>query len=159
MRYGYLILVVLLASVAGCNSQIIQAKASRDVHFYKRAFDASPNQCYYALRWALKINGYSLAKEDLPKGLISTTWKPVTADSHYLPQFGRRDYGATGGYHQLEVRVVPKGSRTQVQVGSRVKAVVSRLESSGIEENKVLAEIGDYLRSKQPKITNTGMME
>lgn len=159
MTYRYIILVVLLAAIAGCNAQIIQAKASRDVHFYKRTFNASPNQCYYALRWALKINGYSLAKEDLPKGIVTTTWKAVSADSHYLPQFGRRDYGVTGAYHQLEVKVVPRGSKTQIQVGSRVKGVVANLKSSGIEENKVLAEVGDYLRSKQPNITNTGMVE
>ncbi len=133
---------------AGCDARHVDAKTADDIHFYDRSFAASPNDCYYALRWALKISGYSIA-----------TWTPTTSDSHYLSVFTHRDYGVNGGYHQLEVRVVPQGTKTQVEVGSRVKAVVRNLESSGVEEQKVLAELGGYLRAEEPSLSNEGIAE
>ncbi len=158
-RISFFVIMVAVIAAAGCNKPFVKAKASRDLHFYDRTFEATPNQCYYALRWALKANRYTLAKENLMDGILTTTWQPVSSDSHYLPLFNREDYGVTGAYHQLEVHVVPVGSKTRVDVASRVKSVVANITSSGVEEHKVLAAVGDYLRSKEPDITNEGIAE
>ena len=156
-----IIVIVLLGMVVGaCNKPFLRAKPSGNVEFKSRDYKATANDCYYAIRWALKMNGYSMANENLSDGILTSTWSPVTSDSHYLPLFDSRDYGTTGAYHQLEVHVVPHGSqRTRVQVGSRVKAVVTGLKSSGVEERQILAEIGGYLRKHEPEITNDGIHE
>lgn len=126
----------------------------------ERQYAADPNRCYYAVRHALAARGYPVAQEDLPGGVITTAWVPTTADSHFLQPFRSRDYGTTGGYHQLEVRVVPSASgRTQVVVTSRCKSVAAFLVSSGVEEGAVLAAIGDYLRSAEVEVTNVGVDE
>lgn len=156
-RIVFLVILAVLAS--GCNKTFVRGRVAKDIHYYKHTYDATPNECYYALRWALKINGYPLAKENLTDGILTTTWEPVTSDSHYVELFDRRDYGTTGAYHQLEVRVVPQGRHTMVKVGSRWKSIVINLKSSGVEERKILAQVGNYLRAKEPSITNEGMSE
>jgi hypothetical protein len=160
MKIRYMIAILLLVGVGfGCSGAIVNAKVSKKVDYYSKTFKASPNECYYALRWALKINGYPVAKEDLPAGIIKTVWRPVTSDSHFLPVFDSKDYGATGAYHQLEVKVVPRGSKTKVEVGSRLKTIAPNMKSSGVEERRVLAQVGDYLRSHEPMISNEGISE
>lgn len=160
MKIKYLMVVLLLIGIGfGCDGPLVKAKVPKEIHYYSKTFCATPNQCYYAIRWALKINGYPVAKEDLPAGILHTVWQPVTSDSHYLPVFDSRDYGATGAYHQLEVRVVPRGDKTKVEVGSRLKTIAINLKSSGVEERKVLAQVGDYLRTHEPSISNEGIAE
>ena len=149
----------LLAVMASCNNHFVNAKVSKDVEYFKHEYDASANQCYYALRWALKMNGYPIVKENLRDGIIETAWVPANADSHYMPYFGRKDSGVSGTYHQLEVKVVPIGGKTTLEVASRIKSVVSTMKSSGFEERKILAEVGDYLRAGEPVITNEGIEE
>jgi hypothetical protein len=159
-RYLILAIVMLGVVVGGCNKPFLRAKPSKDVTFESRTYKATANNCYYAIRFALKRSGYTMSSENLADGLLKSSWVPVTSDSHYLPLFDSRDYGVTGAYHQLEIQVVPHGShRTEVRVGSRVKAVVTGLQSSGVEERKVLAEVGDYLRKNEPEITNDGIGE
>lgn len=160
MRNRLIIAVILLGVfVCGCSDKMVLAKTAKDLHFFSKTYNASPNECYYAIRWALKINGYPLAHENLPGGILTTTWQPVTSDSHYLEPFASRDYGVTGAYHQLEVRVVPRDNKTKVDVGSRVKSVATGLKTSGVEEEKVLAQIGNYLRSSEPVLSNDGIAE
>jgi len=160
-RHLIIVLVLALGVVAGaCNKPFLRAKASKNVEFESKEFEATPNDCYYALRYAFKINGYSMGSENLMDGILKTTWAPVTSDSHYLQVFDSRDYGVTGAYHQLEARVVPRGQgRTKLEVGSRVKGVASDVKSSGVEERKILATVGDYLRKREPEITNEGIEE
>lgn len=160
-RHLITILVLLVGITAGaCNKPFLRAKASKNVHFESEVYKASANDCYYALRYAFKVNGYSLSSENLTDGILTTTWLPVTSDSHYLPLFDSRDYGVTGAYHQLEARVVPRGhTTTKLEIGSKVKAVVTGLKSSGVEEKKILATVGDYLRKHEPEITNEGLEE
>ena len=128
-----------------------------EVRYFSRDYATDPNDAYYAVRWALKENDLSVADEDLPAGVIKTSWVPVTSDSHYLALFGRRDYGVTGSYFQLEIHLVERGGRTQVKVGSRAKTLVNNLKSSGEVEYAVLNDIGNYLRKSAPEITNLGV--
>lgn len=160
-RHLIMIMVLLVGvAVGACNKPFLRAKTSKNVQFMSEQYKASANDCYYALRYAFKSNGYTLASENLADGILTTTWSPVTSDSHYLPLFDSRDYGATGAYHQLEVRVVPRGhTKTKVEIGSRVKAVVSNIKTSGVEERKILAAVGSYLRKNEPEITNDGIEE
>lgn len=151
--------LLLIVMCAGCSNSVVNAKTSKDVHYYSRTYSATPNQCYYALRWALKINGFPLAHENLHAGVLKTSWEPVSSDSHYIEPFDSRDYGVTGAYHQLEVKVVPIGTKTKVEVGSRVKSVAVGVKSSGIQERRVLAQVGNYLRDAEPALSNDGIAE
>jgi hypothetical protein len=159
IRNMIVILFLIMGIGSGCSGAVVNAKVPKKIDYFSKTFKASPNECYYALRWALKINGYPVAKEDLPAGIIKTVWRPVTSDSHYLPVFDSKDYGATGAYHQLEVRVVPRDSKTKVEVGSRLKTIAPHMKSSGVEERKILAQVGNYLRDHEPMISNEGISE
>lgn len=126
---------------------------------YQQTYAATPNAIYYALRWALKTYGYPIAEEDLQNGIIKTRYVPVGATSHYIDVFTHKDFGVNGAYHQLEVRLVPKGGQTEVQVGSRIQAAVSPIYSSGEEEKLILSKVADYLRSQNAQVTNLGIQE
>lgn len=125
----------------------------------KQEFAASPNDIYYALRWALRSHGYPIAEEDLQNGVIKTRYVPVKSNSHYVDVFGRPDYGVNGAYHQLELRLVPHNGKTEVQIGSRIQSVVANLKSTGGEEKMILGKITDYLRSPNAQVTNLGVQE
>jgi len=154
-----LFVVSLVFVFAGCAHPTVKARSAKKLHYEGRDYAASTNDVYYAIRWSLKQNGYSVAKEDLPNGVITTAWKPVTSDSHYVPLFGRRDYGVTNSYYRLIVDVIPGGGRNVVKVASVVKSLVAELKSSGVEERKVLDGIANYLRVKDPDISNLGIAE
>lgn len=145
--------------MAACSKPMVGGNIARDVHYESTTYAAVPNDIYYAVRWALKENGYPIDKENLSEGMITTSWVPVTSDSHYVPVFGRRDYGVTNSYHQLQVQVTSEEGRTRVRIGSRVMGLVSNIESTGTEEKKVLANIGNYMRTKDPDVTNLGLIE
>ncbi len=157
MRKTIILLFFLLLSV-GCNKVYRTAKPSQP-HLYKQTFSATPNDIYYALRWALRANGYPIAEEDLQNGVIKSRFVPVKATSHYLNIFDRQDYGINGGYHQLEAKLIPQNGKTEVQIGSRIQSIVSRLRSNGSEEELILGKIGDYLRNPNVQLTNLGIQE
>jgi len=159
MRRYVFLLPALLLLLAACGKPMAHAHITPPSQYFSEDYAASANDTYYAVRWALKNAGYPVEKEDLPGGIITTKWLPVTAGSHYIELFDRRDYGATNSYHQLDVRISPEGGRTLVKVGSRAKALVYNLKSSGVEERKVLEYVGDYLRGSEPDITNLGINE
>lgn len=150
-------MVALLAM--GCAKPLVRASAKM-MEPVARSYPADPNQVYYAIRWALAHRGYPVASEHLPSGLITTAWLPTTADSHFLQPFRSRDYGTTGGHHQLELRVANEGpGRTRVEIVSRLKSVLAYVQSSGRQETAVLDEIGHYLHSGDIQVTNTGVEE
>lgn len=151
-----ILILLLMIPFAACTKVFRVAKPSQPLYF-KKTYAAGPNDIYYALRWALRANGYPIAEEDLRNGVIKSRYVPIKARSHYLTLFGRQDFGVSGGYHQLEIRLVPQNGNTEVQIGSRVESMVARLQSAGTEENMILDKIGDYLRSPQPQVTNLGV--
>jgi len=145
-------------SLMGCTKTYRVATPSSP-RLIKHTFAASPNDIYYALRWALRAYGYPIAEEDLQNGVIKTRYVPVKAHSHLLDTFGSPDYGINGAYHQLEVRLVPQNGKTEVQIGSRIQSVVANLKSSGREERLILEKVSHYLRSPNVQVTNLGVQE
>lgn len=158
-RYLWLGLFVLIAGSAACKKPLASAGVLREETYLSRDFAAAANDIYYAARFSLDRCGYSIATENLQDGVLTTTWMPVTSDSHYVEIFGRPDYGVTNSYHRLDILVEPEGGRTRVKVGSKIKSLVSHLKSSGIEERKVLEGIANFLRKGDPEITNLGVSE
>lgn len=156
MMKKILLLLCCLVPFTACTKVFRVAKPSSP-HYFKRTYAASPNDIYYALRWALRTHGYPIAEEDLQNGVIKSRYVPVKARSHYLKLFGRQDFGVSGGYHQMEVRLVPRGGNTEVQIGSRIESMVVHLQSAGTEEGMILEKIADYLRSPQAQVTNLGV--
>jgi hypothetical protein len=156
-RCALLFVVAVVFAASACAKPLATAKVLPDVNYISREFAAEPNDVYYSVRWGLDQNGYAVAHEDLKSGIVTTTWQPVTSDSHYVPMFDRRDYIVTKSYHQLEIQISSQDGRSRVKVGSRIKSLVSNLKSSGIEERKVLASIGDHLGTGEPEITNLGV--
>lgn len=149
-------LMLVLVVTTGCGKPLATAKVAKEVAYLSRSFVTDANEAYAAVRWALRITDYPIAKENLQDGIVTTTWVPTTSDSHAIVIFGRRDFGVTGAYHQLEVHIVPENGRTRIDIGSRVKALAEGVESTGIEERKILSEISNYLRVAEPAITNIG---
>lgn len=154
-----IILAVLVLAAAGCSKPLVTAKVDPNVGYVSKSFPAGTAETIAAVKWALKINGYSLSNESSQDMTITTTWAPTTSDSHAIDFFQRRDYGVNGAYHQLEVQVSPEEGRTKVYVGSRLKTIVARLRSTGIEEKKILNEVGNFLRTSEPTVTNLGLEE
>ncbi|MDO8527476.1 MAG: hypothetical protein Q7T03_07310 [Deltaproteobacteria bacterium] len=143
----------------GCTKTYAVAKPTKP-YMYKQNFANSPNDLYYALRWALRTYGYPIAEEDLQNGVIKSHYVPVRAYSHYVPLYiDRKDYGANGAYHQLEVRLVPKSGNTEVMIGSRIQSIVVPMKSSGTEEHMILDKVADYLRSANVQVTNVGLQQ
>ncbi len=159
MKKALILCAIVAAALAACSKPMVRAKVLPDVHYYSRSYAANANDTYYAVRWALKDVNMPVATEDLNAGIITTKWEPVTSDSHYVEMFGRPDYGVTNSYHQLEVQISFDQGRSMVKVGSRIKSLVARLQTSGIIEKKVLDGIGNFLRNSEPDITNLGVSE
>ncbi|HPQ81433.1 MAG TPA: hypothetical protein PLZ86_06875 [bacterium] len=153
---SFLFLACLTSS---CSKPLASAKVRTGSPEVSRDYAALPNDIYYATRWALVEAGYAVALENLQDGVIMTSWEPVRSDSHFIPLFDRKDYGVTNSYHQLEIKIVPGGGRTDVKITSRVKSLAARIKSTGIEEKKILDGIGNYLRKTEPSLTNLGVSE
>lgn len=156
IRLFFLLLFGSMALSCAKTYSVAQPKMPK---IYQKSFSATPNDIYYALRWVFRSFGYPIAEEDLQNGVIKSRYVPVKATSHYVKIFGRKDYGVTGAYHQLEARLVPKGGGVIVQVGSRFQGIVASLKSTGREENLVLDKVSDYLRSPSAQVTNQGLKE
>ncbi|MFH1830115.1 MAG: hypothetical protein ABH871_04995 [Pseudomonadota bacterium] len=159
MRAFALLIAFVAVACSSCSKPLVSARVDNRIQYFTQNYAATPNDTYYAVRWALKEAHLPVAEEDLPSGVIKTSWVPTTSDSHYLELFDRRDYGATNSYFQLEIHVEDGSGRTQVKVGSRVKTLVNNIYSSGEVEQKVLAGIGNYLRKSAPELTNLGVNE
>lgn len=150
---------LLLFLLPSCSKPMADAKVAKDVEYVSRDYAADANDIYYAVRWALVECAYPLANENMQDGIITTAWVPITSNSHYVEIFGRRDFGVTNSYHQIEIQVVPEDGRTRVKSGSRFKTMVANMKSSGVEERKILDRIGDRLRKTEPEVTNLGIDE
>ena len=157
--WGLVMVLVGLVTLSACTKPLANARVAPDVQYISRSFPANANDTYYAVRWALNEAGYPVAGEDLASGIITTKWVPVTSDSHYIELFGRRDFGVTNSYYQLDLRIGYDNGRATVQIAARAKTLAANFKSSGIEERKVLDFIGSYLRIGEPEITNLGVSE
>lgn len=146
----------LLLPVIGCTKTFATARTTEGT-VYTKEFSATPNDLYYALRWVFKSYGYPVAEEDFQNGVIKSRYVPVGPVSHYTDVFGRRDYGVTGAYHQMEARLIPRGGKTGIQMVSRIQGIVRNIKTSGREEKMLLAKIADYLRSRHIQVTNQGV--
>lgn len=155
---GRIFLFLVFASLVGCTKTFSVAKP-QNLPAYQATFAVSPNDLYYALRWALTNHGYPIADEDFQNGVITTHYVPVTATSHYVDVFGRKDFGVTNSHHQLEARLMPKEGVTIVTLHSRAQSVAQPFRSTGDEERKILAKMGDYLRKKNIQVTNLGLVK
>ncbi len=153
----WIFFAIILFATASCSKPLAVAKVNPSVRYVTREYVATPNDVYYAVRWALDQHGYALDQEDLGNGIVTSTWGPVRSDSHYVELFGRPQYTANSAHYQLDVKIIPDGANTKVRVGTRIKSLTSSLLSSGVEEDKVLISVGDYLRVEAPTITNLGV--
>ncbi|MBI2343039.1 MAG: hypothetical protein HYV02_01680 [Deltaproteobacteria bacterium] len=157
--WSLLLGIACIGMGSGCAKPLVRGNVEAMPPVTK-TFSAGPNAIYYGVRWALAERGYPVGFEDLHGGVITTAWVPVGANSHYLRPFKTPDYGTTGAYHQLEVRVMPTGGGgTTVSVVSRVNSIIRGLHSSGREEAGVLEEIQHYLHGSGVEVTNIGVEE
>ena len=155
-RIAWVSFAVMMLTMAACSKPLAVATVNPNVRYVTRIYSATPNDVYYAVRWALDQHGYALDEENLEAGIVTSTWGPVRSDSHYVELFNRPQYTANSAYYQLDVKIIPDGVNTKVRVGTRIKSLTSMLMSSGVEEDKVLVSVGDYLRTDAPEITNLG---
>lgn len=158
-----IVVLVLLCMMSACVKPAVTAKEQSTTPV-ERMYDVTPNQAYYALRWALASAGYPVGQEDLSNGVISTSWVPTSPSSHYLNPFDRsdpdaRDFVNLSGYYKIDFQVVPEGGKTRVVAISRVRVVVAAVKSTGAQETLVLNKVGDYLRTQDPDVTNLGVKE
>ncbi|PIU58458.1 MAG: hypothetical protein COS89_00270 [Deltaproteobacteria bacterium CG07_land_8_20_14_0_80_38_7] len=154
-----LLIAFLLTYIASCSKPMMDAQVVEDVRFASEKVSTDKETSYYAARWALKNNSYPVAVEDIDNGRMETSWMPTTSDSHGIMLFSRRELGVNGAYYKLIVNVVHDGDKTRIDVGSKIKSVVSGVKSTGIEERRILREIKTYLRAAEPDITNIGLQE
>lgn len=154
-----LFLCVLITFVAACSKPLAEGKVSKDVRYISGKFDTNKEEAFYAVRWALKTRGYPIAHENQNEGVVKSTWVPTKSDSHALILFDRPDFGVNGGYYQVLVNVTPEEGKMKIAVATQVKAVPYGVKSTGIEERRILNEIGDYLRVKEPEVSNIGLEE
>lgn len=159
MKKSYIVIVLMLSFASACSKPLASARTVKIGESFSRGFAASTSEVFFAIRWAFVENGYVVSNENVQDGIMTTTWRPVTSDSHYVGYFDRKDFGVTSSYYQLRVDVTPKDGRTNVRIGSEVKTIVSNLKSSGEEERKILNLVGNYLRKGDPTITNLGIDE
>jgi hypothetical protein len=155
-RIAWISFAIILVTIAACSKPLAIATVNPKVRYVTREYTATPNDVYYAVRWALDQHGYALDQENLADGIVTSTWGPIRSDSHYVEMFNRPQYTANSAYYQLDVKIAPEGDGTKVKVGTRIKSLTSMLMSSGVEEDKVLVSVGDYLRTDAPDITNLG---
>ena len=153
------LMIAMLSVCCACSKPMVSGTVTENNKVFTKDYAATPNQTYYAVRWALEANGYALDSEDLGQGVITSTWRSVTSDSHYIEVFDRPDYGVTDSYYQLRVYVINEEGRTKVNIKAPAKTLATNFMSSGVEEKKILASIGDYLRKHEPDVTNLGVME
>ena len=154
------VFVLLLCFQFGCAKAQFTAKI-KEPKFYSRTYLEEPNAVYYAVRWALQTNGYPIESKNLEKGILVSRWVSVTPSSHAVQLFGRKDYGVTASYHQLEIQIAAaeETGRTKVRIGSRIQSMINRIHSTGTEEELILSKISDYLRDPESKVTNMGLEE
>ncbi|PJA19967.1 MAG: hypothetical protein COX62_05645, partial [Deltaproteobacteria bacterium CG_4_10_14_0_2_um_filter_43_8] len=111
----FLFCILLSSLQLACSKPLVQARVSEKIVYFDDEMKSTPNEAYYAIRDSLSTFGYGIESEDLPKGLIVTTWVPTKSDSHYVAPFEHRDYAVNGAYHQLRIYVEPDENKVKVK--------------------------------------------
>lgn len=150
------VLLFLLFVMASCGKPRLFGK-EMEVHPIVKIFPMESKRALLSAKEALAYNGYNIQREDPDQGFLETHWQSTTSDSHYVKFFDRQDRGTVGAYHKLIVKVIPHGSNSKVEIYSLAKSFIANLQSTGIEEEKVLAKITDFTRKENIEVTNVGV--
>ncbi len=153
-------LVILgIGSLAACNTPLVTGRDIAMKPVYK-TFSSPVVATFEAAEKALNDMDYKVEYADKDQGVLRTGWMPTTADSHYLDLFDYKDYGVTGSYYHLTVRITEDGpSKSIVEVQAPLRTIVTRMKSSYRQEKKFLARVRNYLRPADIEVTNIGVVE
>lgn len=157
-----LLLVICLVVQAGlwmaCNKPLVHGR-DREMDPLTRTYSAPEIAVFEAAEAALKDLGYKVEYANSYEGVLRTGWRPTSIDSHYVDLFGREDYGTTGSYYHLAVRMEQEGSKTTVTVTAPLRGIVGKVKTSHRKEKQLLSQIEDHLRPADVHITNIGVVE
>ena len=156
-QIGFLIIYWCFFSAQMCTKDIVYGRDfyTNSVH---ETFSNDKASVMASVQKTLDKMGYAVNVVDESKGEVITGWRPVEAESHYVKLFERRDYGAAdGSYYQLTVDLSDVGSKIKVAVGTKVKTIVGKLETTGRVENRFLDQLRNDLRSPNVELTNVGV--
>lgn len=150
-------LTAFLLAGAACSKPALYGTLQESKPIVKY-YQVSPEEAFRASKEALLFLGYSMKQEDQAQGLLETYWQPSTADSHYVRVFGQKDFGTTGAYYRIVIKITPRGSGgSEVSMTNAAKSYISNLQSSGEEEDKIFAKINDFTRKRDIQVTNIGL--
>lgn len=125
-----------------------------------QTFSVPAVAAFEAAEQALRDMDYKVEYANKDQGILRTGWMPTEIDSHYLDLFGREDYGTTGAYYHLAVRIINEGvGESIVEVAAPIRSVVAKVRSSHRKEKKFLSKVADQLRPADVKVTNIGVVE
>ena len=152
----WLLSVALVMGLAHCSKPLL-FDTVQNMKPLVKFVEADQAQVVSAAKQALESNGYRVQNETANQ--LETGWQPTTADSHYVAYFERQDRGTVGAYHKLVLNFSSEGGKTRVEIASIAKSIVSNLQSTQIEENKVLKRIQDFTRPANVQVTNVGIRQ
>ncbi len=151
------VLILSIGALSACGKPRLFGKDMK-VNPIIQNYPIDPKLAFQSAKEALAYNGYNIQTEDPKLGTMETHWQPSTSDSHYVNFFDRQDRGTVGSYYKLILKITPRGNGgSQVEISSLAKSIISNLESTGIEEEKVLKKIADYTRKQNIEVTNVGI--
>ena len=152
-----LVLTAIVGTTVQCTKVMVYA-SDHPTEAVSKKYSGDSMVVYEKSKKTLETLGYTLTTTDDYQHQITTGWRPVKSDSHYLGLFKRRDYAASdGSYYQLNVTCVSESSGTRVDVKTIVKSVSGKLSSSKSIEKNFLSHLDNAVRSPQIEVTNVGV--
>lgn len=151
------LMILFLSAGAACSKPALYGTLQESPPIV-RYYQVSPQDVFRASKEALLFLGYSVKQEDPAQGQLETFWQASTADSHYVLVFGRKDFGTTGAYYRIVIKIKPRGQGgSEVTMTNAAKSYISNLKSSTEEENKIFSKIDDFTRKRDIQVTNIGL--
>lgn len=149
----------LLFCFVGCANPLVEGNVT-STEPVSKMIPADPNKIYYATKWAFEQCGYPMGPEKLIEGILESKYIPVSPATHYMELFKRREYGATGSYYRMVVKIIPVDQgQSKVEARTDVNSIVLNMKSTGEAERKVLEKIAEYSRGFDITVTNIGIEE